>query len=422
MGCLSFAKRPSAKAETECGKNAQAKVRKPRRPDWVQEIRIDEDSGMRRQSLMDGSDYVEPAEDDSGILFYIRVAGVDVDRVMHDPFMAGKIRTDFVCIVAESFGTLPSCVRDFHGNCTVLSDIPCHPSQGLVFGGFLPTVELHKHHGKDVVTIKDILAVLHGEALAAKLKAAAAMPQYSLRPDGSIHFDFFAVQGAPDPPKIPGKQCPWDLWVIAWDLWSIVPPPDIAGDPQTNEASEIGTPKTKDRTCSDTTSDYTSHLAEDHPDTLLSHRSAESEVFGACSVPCLPEAIALDCESRKKLARLLDTMSGESRGRCRPGERVQRMSGERPPQWWLKAQPLPGCTPLVRGPCWCATDEGASPELLIKEGPCEDAVFVCAYSNRSGVVAGLGLPTSHSPQPGAPTEGSSDRSFLLPFHTEESGA
>lgn len=409
MGCLSCARGLP-------GKGADGPKRGPKRPSWIH-IRIDEDSGMRRQSLMDGSEYIEPVAN-IGILLYIRIAGVDVEQVGLDPFTVAIVRTDFVCLLAESVETLPSVVQDFSGAAGMISDVPCHPSHGLIFGGFLPTDELHRHHGKDVTTINDILAVLRSDAVFTKLKAAAAMPRHSTRPDGSIHFEFFAVEGCPDPPDRPGKYCPWDRWTIAWDLWSIVPPLPLQNeDSRPEDASEASPLKLTARSFNEGSSDNAS--CADHPDTLLSHRSSASDRFSGSSYWCLPAVVDLDCERREKFAHVIEHLSCEASTRRRhPRKRLPPMSGDRPSRWWLEVQPVPEYSratfcreDIVRGNCWCGhVDERTPCELQIQEPPHADSgECVWPISHRSSAGT-LSLLSSSAPQPGV----SSERTFEGP--------
>lgn len=233
------------------------------------------------------------------------------------------------------------------------------------------------------------------------------MPEYSLSLDGSIHFDFFAAQGCPDPPKYPGKQCPWDLWTIAWDLWSIVPPADIAGE-VLSAAGTGDAAKSKDKSCSEAPSDDVSYIM-DVPDTLVSHRSSGSEAL-VSSHWCLPEVVDLDCESRQKLSHLLHTMSREASHRgSRPRHRAQNMSGDRPPRWWLQVQPVPECEVVGNSFC-CAAASGGALEVLVKESTRDyDAVEpslapeddLCLESHRS-IATCLSLPTSGAPPRGPP--------------------
>lgn len=415
-------------------KTSPTNVRRPRRPSWAY-VPIDMDSGMRRQSLMDGSDYIEPTED-IGILVYIRIAGIDVEQLALHPFNVEVLRTDFVCILAESVETIPTVVRDFNGNAATLSEVPCHPSQGLVFGAFLSTDELHEHHGADVTTIKDILAVIRSDAVFKKLNAAAAMPQHSTRPDGSIHFELFATEGSPDPPAKPGFQCPWDLWTIAWDLWSIVPPADavsqlssLRDSPRHEVPLEGVASKFKERAFHEAASDDTS--CTDHPDTLLSHRSSRSEDLSGSSYWCLPTVVNVNCESRDALARLMETISQEASMRSRSRQQLPRMSAERPSRWWLEMQEVPECSntiDAVGGPC-CVShmDERAPCEVQIQVAPYADSVIVdqmavLPIASHRGMATPLLLTSSQKPQPGVPTESvvdgpSTPRTPRLLLHT-----
>lgn len=161
-------------------------------------------SAREAQAKKQDSEQAESAESkEKGISVYIRIAGLDLERMKSDSYFSGTLQASLTCDVAEAAQTAVSSVKDLERSSATLYTVPCHPSHGLVFGAFISADDIQAPG-----TVEAIAALLNGDAARAGLKKSAA---FLALPDGTVLVGCAAVCGEPDLPESPGKHCPWDL-------------------------------------------------------------------------------------------------------------------------------------------------------------------------------------------------------------------
>lgn len=138
-------------------------------------------------------------------MVYIRVQ--DVSGIFSDRDASGTLSASITCDVSEAAETSVSDVKDLEGGAASLSTVPCHPSHGLMFGGFLSKDDLKAHRGEKPYVVKDIAAAISSDATRARLKKSATVPGELDHPV----VDIAVFLGAADSLENPGEHCPWDL-------------------------------------------------------------------------------------------------------------------------------------------------------------------------------------------------------------------